>query len=490
MSKLKSRNALFIAGAWVTTTRSEAVVNPATEAAIGEAPIGDVVQAEAAIAAARHAFDHGPWPRMKPEQRQAKLTEFIDAIERRADEIVALIVEEAGAVAVLARHHQYGTAVRHARHMIAISSRAAVTPLYVETVPTAQGTNLGAASLSREPVGVVTAITAYNFPFFLNMAKVVPALAVGCTMVVKPSPYTPFEALLLGEAAEEVGLPDGVLNIVTGGVEVGTMLTSDPRVDMVSFTGSDTVGAAIQAQAAPTLKRVVLELGGKSALIVRPDADLRLAAAIGFGGFVTHCGQGCNLLTRHVVHRSVRDEYLALLRAMLEHVKIGDPQDASTTLGPLIREVARQRAEKYVAHALEDGATLIAGGARPADLDKGFFFQPTLFADVANDHRLAQEEVFGPVGAVIDYDSDDEAIAIANDSRFGLSGGICSADVGRAYEMALRIRTGGVALNGGPGWMSSQAPFGGIKRSGHGRENGHEGLNEFTYSKVIGFHAG
>ncbi|WP_254604821.1 aldehyde dehydrogenase family protein [Sphingomonas bacterium] len=487
----RSCSALYIDGEWVDTVERETIINPATEAAIGEAPVGGPADVGHAIAAARRAFDTGPWPSMPVERRQAMLSAFLDAIDARADEIVALIVAEAGSTQMMARMLHYGVPMQHARHMVALASRPAVTPLPVETTPNmAGGLTLGAGVMVRDPVGVVAAITAYNFPFFLNLAKIIPALAVGCTVVLKPSPYTPMEALILGEIADTAGLPKGVLNIVTGGKDVGEALTSDPRVDLVSFTGSDAVGAAIQAQAAPTLKRVLLELGGKSAMIVRADADLTEAAANGLGGFTIHAGQGCALLTRHIVHNSVRGDYVSRLKAMAAYIKVGDPADPSVTMGPLIRDVARTRTERYVEVALSEGATLVTGGGRPGGLDKGFFFQPTLFDDVHNSHRIAREEVFGPVGVVIGYDDDDEAIALANDSDFGLSGGIFSTDVGRAYEMALRMRTGGVQINGGGGRMSSHAPFGGVKRSGYGREYGVEGLNEFTTIKTVSFRGG
>ena len=281
-----------------------------------------------------------------------------------------------------------------------------------------------------------------------------------------------------------------MLNIVTGGKDVGEMLTTDRRIDLISFTGSDLVGAAIQAQAAPTLKRIMLELGGKSALIVRPDANLQEAASSGLGGFIIHAGQGCALLTRHLVHNSVRAQYVEILGAMARGIKVGDPTDPSVQMGPLIREAQRKRTEDYVAIAVDEGARLVAGGKRPEGLKKGFFYEPTLFDDVRNDWRIAREEVFGPVGVVIGYDTDEEAIALANDSDFGLSGAVFSADVGRAFEIAREIRTGGVSINGGGGSMSSHAPFGGIKRSGYGREYGYEGLNEYTYIKSVSFHGG
>jgi aldehyde dehydrogenase (NAD+) len=484
---LKNKNSLYINGEWVSTSKLEAVINPATEALLAEAPVGLSTHVEAALASAREAFDKGPWPRLPVRERQAKLTEFLDAIERRAEEIIKLIVDEAGATTMIARFVQYGFPLKLARNTVAIASRPAVTSLPVETEPNALGTlTLGAGVMSREPMGVVTAITPYNFPFFLNLCKIIPAMAVGCTVILKPSPYTPFEALILGEIAEEVGLPKGVLNVVTGGAEVGEALTTDKRVDLISFTGSDAVGARIQAQAAPTLKRVLLELGGKSALIVRQDADIMQAAAMGTSVFTVHSGQGCSLLTRQLVHNSIRKDYVEAVRSTLATLKIGDPNDPSVSIGPLIREVARERTERYVELGKSQGAKLIHGGARPAGLDKGFYYQPTLFDDVDNTSRLAQEEVFGPIAAVIGFDSDEEAIRISNESDFGLSGGVFSADVGRAYEMALQLRTGQVLINGGGG-MSSHAPFGGIKRSGYGREFGHEGLNEFTYIKAIAF---
>lgn len=481
---------LYIAGEWVAADEKDAVINPATLETLGEAPVGSGLHVESALASAREAFDKGPWPRLSQAERQAKLNAFLDACEAREGEIIDLIVAEAGATVGLTKAHQYGTAIRHARHMVAISSRPAVEPLFIETSPNPAGTtNLGAGALSREPVGVVSAITPYNFPFFLNMGKIIPAMAVGCTTLLKPSPYTPFEALILGEIADEVGLPKGVLNIVTGGVDVGEALTTDPRVDLVSFTGSDAVGAAIQAQAAPTLKRVLLELGGKSALIVRPDANLEKAASVGLGMFTTHCGQGCALLTRHLVHNSVRAEYTRIIKEKAEAVIVGNPADPAVHMGPLIREVARARSEHYVEIAKSEGARLVTGGQRAVDAGPGYFFQPTLFDNVENGYRVAREEIFGPIAVIIGYDSDDEAIDMANDSEFGLSGAIFSADAGRAYEMALRIRTGQVAINGGSGRMSSQAPFGGIKRSGYGREYGIDGLNEFTYTKNVHFHA-
>ena len=490
MKALKQRRSLYIAGEWIAANQVGPVINPANETVLGEAPLAAEDQVESALAAAREAFDRGTWPRLSQSQRQAKVTQFLDAIERRASEIIPLIIEESGSLRVLANTMQFSLPLQLGRHLVEISTRPAVTPLPIDVVPNTQGTlSLAASVLSREPVGVVVAITPYNVPFLTNVCKSVAAMLMGCTVILKPSPYTPFEALVLGEIADEVGLPKGVLNIVTGGPDVGTTLTSDKRVDMVTFTGSDKVGAAIQAQAAPTLKRIVLELGGKSALLVRHDANIEKAAAAGLGGITTHSGQGCVLLTRHIVHNSIHRQYVEALKTLIAGVKVGDPNDPTATMGPLISEAARARTEHYVDLARAEGGKLIAGGKRPARLNRGFYYEPTVFDDVRNGSRIAQEEVFGPIGVVIGFDTDEEGIAIANDSQYGLSGAVFSANVGRAYEMALQIRSGGVTVNTGFPQLTRNAPFGGIKRSGHGREYGELGLNEFTYVKTVDFQA-
>jgi len=446
----------FVGGAFISSDSAEPIINPATEAVIGEAPLGTLEDAESAIEAAHQSFRNGTWRRMNASERVAAMQRFYDYLDKRSEEICELIVAEAGATIGLARAAQWGLPMKHFRYQLAIALHDQTTMSTPEITPMPNGhLMLGTSAVHRDPVGVVSAITPYNYPFMLNLAKIVPALLMGNSIVLKPSPYTPFEALLLGEAAIAAGLP----------------------------------GAAIMAQAAPTLKRVLLELGGKSAMIVRADADLDRAAGAGLGGFTSHCGQGCALLTRHIVHNSVRKEYVARLKAMADRVKVGDPADPSTMMGPLIREAQRSRVEHYVQTAVEAGATLVTGGRRPPDLDKGFFFEPTFFDNVDNASELAQDEVFGPVGAVIGYDSDEEAIALTNDSRFGLSGAIFSADSGLAYEMASEIRSGGVSINGGAGTMLSDAPFGGNARSGYGRENGMEGLLEYTNSKSVSFHA-
>ena len=486
----KIRSDLYIGGEWVTPTarQYEDVINPATEAAFAKVALGSQQDVLDAIAAARHAFDHGPWPKMFIGERVALLSKFLDALDARRSEICELIVAEAGSVRP-GLAIQYDIPMKHCRRLLADAMRISNGFAPLEITPSRDGRKVvGTSAIVHEPIGVVAAITPYNFPFFLNIVKVCHALPMGNTVVLKPSPLTPLEAIVLAEAAHAVGLPAGVLNVITGDIEAAALLTSDPRVDMVTFTGSDKVGSSIMAQAAPTLKKVHLELGGKSALIVREDADLALAVGSGMQ-FTTHSGQGCALTTRHLVHNALREKYVSLLSQALQSLKIGDPADASVQFGPLIRDVARRRSENYVDVALQAGGRLVTGGKRPAHLERGFYFEPTLFDNISNDSRLAQEEVFGPIAAVIGFDTDEQAIAMSNHSDFGLSGQVVSRDAGRAYEMALQLRTGGVAINGGGGTMLSGAPFGGYKRSGLGREYGQEALLEFCQTKSIGFQA-
>lgn len=488
---LKLQTKMFIGGEFVSgSAGTEGIVNPANEEVFAEAPVGSIDDAKAAVSAAHDAFKSGPWRRLSRFERIAYMRKFYEVLESRKDQIVATLIAEAGATVALANGAQWATGMKHFRFYLEAAAQDFTKLSRPEVTPVAGGRKwLGTSIVRYEPVGVVSVITPYNYPFMLNLVKSVPALLMGNTVVLKPSPYTPFSALVLGEIAREAGLPDGVFNVVTGGLDVGEFLTTDKRVRLVTFTGSDTVGAAIMAQAAPTLKRLLLELGGKSAMIVRPDADLKTAINTGLRGFSSHAGQGCALNTRHLVHNSIRAEYVAGLKEAAERVVIGDPADPGIEMGPLIRSVARDRAEKYVQIGLDAGARLVTGGKRPDHLPKGFFFQPTFFDDVDNASRLAQEEIFGPIACVIGYDTDDEAIRIANDSAFALACYILTADAGTGYEMAQQIDTGRCAINGGAGTQLSDEPFGGNLRSGFGRENGIEGLLEFTNANAISFHA-
>jgi aldehyde dehydrogenase (NAD+) len=484
---------LYIDGQWEKAQASEAVLNPATEVEIGRAPVGDTAAAEAAIQAARSAFDNGPWPNLAMSERAAILQRLHSALVAKREQIAKLIVAEVGCAQGITYAMQVDTPLSHFASALGHSASDERRYLPLEATPNAMNPAgpriLGGGTTLREPVGVVAGITGYNFPFLLNLSKIVPALLAGNTLVLKPSPFTPYSALLFGELAEEIGLPKGVLNIVTGGNEVGSLLSSHADVDMVSFTGSVAVGIAIMQQAAPTLKRVHLELGGKSALIVRADADVQQAALGAIAGLSVNCGQGCALLTRFLVHNSIRKQFVQIATAVAAQWKIGDPVDPTVLMGPLIRESQRSKVERLVATGREEGAHLVFGGGRPAHLPKGFFTDITLFDEVDNGMTLAQEEVFGPVGVTIGFDSDDEAIAIANASRYGLNGGILSADAATAYEMSLKIRAGSIYINGGTGKMP-YAPIGGYKRSGIGREYGPDWLKEFTQEKSIFYPVG
>lgn len=484
---------LYIDGEWHAVAEREAVLNPANEDVIGEAPVGDAAAAEAAIASSFDAFEHGPWPRMAQAERTAVMQKFHDALHARREQLVQLILKEVGCAQAVTRNVQIDAPLEHLQSAIDYSLREEPRQIPVQSnanmIDPTGPRILGGGTVVREPVGVVSGITGYNFPFLLNLAKVTPALLAGNSLILKPSPFTPYSALMLGEIADEVGLPRGVLNIITGGTEVGSQLTTDPRVDMVTFTGSEAVGAAIMGQAAPTLKRVHLELGGKSAMIVRADADVEAAAAMAIMVLTVNAGQGCAITTRFLVHNSVRARFVATAKAVAEHFRIGDPSDPGVLMGPLIRESQRSKVERLVQAGRDEGATLVRGGTRPAGLPKGFFVDITLFDNVDNRSTIAQEEVFGPVGCVIGFDTDDEAVRIANESRYGLNGAIMTADSAKAYDMSLRLRTGNVAINGGIGKMA-YAPFGGYKRSGIGREYGPDWLREFQQEKTITYPVG
>jgi acyl-CoA reductase-like NAD-dependent aldehyde dehydrogenase len=474
----------YINGTWTAPGGDLAeVVNPATEEVIGCAPMGGAAEAESAVAAARAAFDEGPWPRMSQGDRCDTLARFYDLLAARQHDLEELIVAESGATHPLARFAHIGIAMDHFRFALDEARRRRPMTALTPTVSTAGDRGvLGSAVCVREPVGVVSAITAFNYPHLINLSKIVPSLLMGNTLVLKPSPYTPLEALALGDIATEAGIPPGTINIVTGGADVGHVLTSDGRVDMVSFTGSASIGATVMAQAAPTIKKTLLELGGKSALIAREDVDVDMVAEQAAMGLTYQAGQGCGLCSRFLVHNSILPAFVARATAVLKGIEVGDPADPATQMGPLIREVQRRRVAGMVDAAVRHGATITTGGRAPDHLTRGFFYDPTLLTDVGNGDTIAQEEVFGPVGVVIGFDTDEEAVAIANDSRYGLSGAIWSVDPARAFDMALRIRTGTVKINGG---APIETPFGGYKWSGIGREYGAQGLDEYTEIKAI-----
>ena len=481
---LKEFHNLYIDGAWVPpeTGRTAPVINPATEEVVGLAPVASRADVARAISAARTAFDEGPWPQMSVKERSEILIRMADVMEKRQEELVELNIAEAGSTRVGAQSFQTGIPIAHFRDM---AERVMLRFPMEEPMAPHVGVGIGQGVIRREPFGVAALVSAYNFPLYLNLMKLAPALAAGCTTVLKPAPTTPLEAFILGEIADEAGLPRGVLNIIAGDLDTGVELSTNPMVDVVSFTGSEMVGRKVFEQAAPTLKKVILELGGKSANIICEDADLSKAVGSVVRDTILHAGQGCAFLTRTLVHASRIDELTELTKTALAAVQVGDPASPDTVMGPLGSAAQRAKVEELIGMGVDEGATIAVGGGRPAGLEKGFYIEPTLFVDVDNSMTIAQREFFGPVGVMIPFDTDDDAVRIANDSEYGLAGGVWSKDPVRAYAIAKRLRTGYVTVNGGGGGLTPHGPFGGYKQSGLGRERGDAGLDEFLQTKTI-----
>lgn len=458
------------------------ILNPATGEVIGHAPDATAADVDAAIAAARRAFDETDWS-TNPDFRVHCLRQLHQALLDNADAMRALTTAEVGAPAFLTAGPQYDVPVESVAWVADLAaSYAWETELGIAEpmgIPTKR-------IVRREAVGVVAAITPWNFPNQINLNKVAPALAAGNTVVLKAAPDTPWVACELGRlAAELTDIPPGVLNVVTPrSNDVAGLLVTDPRVDLVSFTGSTATGKAIMAAAAPTLKKVFLELGGKSAAIVLDDADL--AAAVGTTAFSVsiHAGQGCALTTRLLVPRERYDEAVQIAADTMASIGANDPTDPGTICGPVISEVQRDRIQRYLDLAVEEGGRFATGGGVDASKDGGFWIEPTVIAGLDNSARVAQEEIFGPVLVVIPHDGDDDAVRIANDSAYGLSGSVDSGSLERARSVADRIRTGTLAVNGGV-WFSPDAPFGGYKQSGIGREMGVAGFEEYLEMKLI-----
>ena len=467
------RDKLYIGGAWVpsTGTGSIDVIDSTTEEVIGTVPEGTTDDIDRAVAAARGAFP--TWSSTPVAERVALLTAVGEALGARMDALGELITHEVGMPLVLSRLVQVGLP------MASFGSMAQVTADFTweQTV--------GNSLIVREPIGVVGAITPWNYPLHQIAAKVAPALAAGCTVVLKPSEVAPLNAFVLAEIFEEVGVPAGVFNLVTGfGPVVGEAIAAHPDVDMVSFTGSTRAGKRVSEVASATVKRVALELGGKSANVILDDADLAQAVPDGVGKCYFNSGQTCSALTRMLVPRDRLDEVEALARTTAESFAAGDPFDGETRLGPLVSAAQRDRVRNYIDKGVGEGATLLTGGAEAPDgLDKGFFVRPTVFTSVTRDMTIARDEIFGPVLVIIPYDSEDEAVEIANDTDYGLAGGVWSGDPERAKAVARRLRTGQVEVNGGG--FNPMAPFGGYKQSGNGREFGSFGLEEFLEVKAM-----
>ena len=457
-------------------------INPATEETLGTAADGDTEDMSRAIDAARRAFDTTDWS-TNTELRVRGIRQLRDAMKEHVEELRELTMAEVGAPRMLTAAAQLEGPVDD----LSFSADTAEGYAWRQDLGVASPMGIKTQrTIAREAVGVVGAITPWNFPHQINLAKLGPALAAGNTIVLKPAPDTPWCAAVLGELiAEHTDIPPGVVNIVTSNDHaVGAMLSSDPRIDMVSFTGSTNTGRAVMAAGAATIKKVFLELGGKSAFLVLDDADLAGACSMAAFTASMHAGQGCAITTRLVVPRARYDEAVEAAAATMAGIKPGDPTKPGTICGPVISERQRDRVQSYLDLAITEGGRFACGGGRPADRDAGFFIEPTVIAGLDNTARVAREEIFGPVLTVIAHDGDDDAIRIANDSPFGLSGSVFSGDGERAQGVADRLRVGTVNVNGGV-WYSADVPFGGYKQSGVGREMGLAGFEEYLELKVI-----
>ncbi|MEU1993386.1 aldehyde dehydrogenase [Nocardia gamkensis] len=459
-----------------------ATVNPATEEVLGLAADANAADLDAAVAAARTAFDETDWSRDHAFRAHC-LEQLRTALQAHVEDLREITIAEAGAPRMLTAGPQLEGPVAD------LGYAAGLAETYDWETDLGVAEPMGIKTrrlLRREPIGVVGAITPWNFPHQINFAKLGPALAAGNTVVLKPAPDTPWCAAAVGAViAEETDIPAGVVNIVTSADHtLGARLTADPRVDMISFTGSTATGRAVMTGAATTLKKAFLELGGKSAFIVLDDADIAAACSVAAFSVCVHAGQGCALSTRLLVPRAAYDRAVQAAAATLGGIRPGDPTDPRTVCGPLISERQRARVERYVDIARAEGGRIVVGGGRPARHERGFFVEPTLIADVPNSSTAAREEIFGPVLVIIPHDGDEDAVRIANDSPYGLSGSVWGTDPERIRRVTERVRTGTLGVNGGI-WYSADVPFGGYKQSGLGREMGIAGFEEYLETKVI-----
>jgi aldehyde dehydrogenase (NAD+) len=463
----------YIDGKWVdpVTPNPVDVINPATEEPCGRISLGSPADVELAVAAAKRA--EADFAATTREQRIELLENVLAEFLKRYDAIAEAIMDEMGAPWSLAKGAQAGSGPQHIK--------AAIRALKSFEFEEKNRTTL----IVREPIGVCALITPWNWPVNQVACKVAPALAAGCTMVLKPSEIAPFDAMIFAEVLDAAGVPAGVFNLINGdGPGVGTALAQHPDVAMVSFTGSTRAGVAVAQNAAPTVKRVAQELGGKSANILLADADLEKAVREGAEECFDNTGQSCNAPTRMLVPRDRMDEAAGIAARVANAMRVGDPRDESTQVGPLVSGQQWEKVQELIAKGIDEGATLAAGGTgRPDGLEKGYYAKPTVFANVSNDMTIAREEIFGPVLSIIPYDDEDEAVEIANDTPYGLSGYVSSGSLTRARRVAARLRTGMVHINGAS--LDSMAPFGGYKQSGNGREWGPEGIEEFLEVKSI-----
>jgi aldehyde dehydrogenase (NAD+) len=463
----------YIDGAWVPPAKpaTRDVINPATEQSIGKISMGSAEDVDRAVKAARKAFD--TYSRTTREERVALLENIIRVFKTRQDELATTISTEVGAPMWLSKAAQAAAGVGHFVQALAV--------LKTFEFEEPRGRTL----IVREPVGVVGMITPWNWPINQIACKVAPALAAGCTIVLKPTEVAPMNAILFAEILHEAGVPPGVFNLVNGdGPTVGAAIAAHPGIDMVSFTGSTRAGVQVAINAAPTVKRVTQELGGKSANIILDDADFQSAVAGGVSGCFTNSGQSCNAPTRMLVPAGRQAEAIAIAKAAAERMKVGDPFQEGVKLGPVVSEVQFNKIQGLIQQGIDEGAQLVTGGVgRPEGLGTGFYVKPTVFAGVKNSMTIAREEIFGPVLAILPYENEEEAIAIANDTPYGLSGYVSSGDLDHARRVASRLRTGNVHLNGAQ--ASFDAPFGGYKQSGNGREWGVNGFEEFLETKAV-----
>ena len=478
MTRHESPDRLFIDGAWSPPVGGERVkiVSPFTEQVIAELAAGGTQDIDRAVAAARDAFDSGPWPRATLKERMTVVAQLGKLLAERQADIADLITHEMGCPITQSLAIQATNPVRVIEAYLDVA--AAYPFRSIREAPT------GSALVTREPVGVVAAIVPWNVPMGISAQKVIPAVLAGCTVVLKPTPQTALDAYLLGELIEQAGFPPGVVNIVPAEREVSEYLVAHPGVDKVTFTGSTAAGRRIAALCGHDLRRVTLELGGKSAAIILEDADLDAAVESMRMGAFRNNGQICTLKTRLLVPQRLEDDVVERLDAMVASMPVGDPQETATQIGPLVTPLQRERVEHYIALGRDQGGRVVCGGGRPTGLDRGWFVEPTVFSGVTPEMSIAQEEIFGPVLSVLSYDTEDYAVSIANGTPFGLHGAVFSGDIEHGMSIASRLRTGAVELNGNP--IGLAAPFGGFKTSGVGRENGPEGLEAYVEARSIG----
>jgi aldehyde dehydrogenase (NAD+) len=469
---------LFIGGEWQAPSGSELidVISPATEEVIATVPSGSTADVDKAVDAARRAFDTGRWRRSSVAERVEVLGRFRDLYAAHTDDMAALITEEMGCPITTSK------VVQATFPRLLLESYLELADTY--DFSTVRRAPSGSALVTREPVGVVAAVVPWNVPQSVIMQKVAPALLAGCSIVLKPAPETPLDSYLMAELLAQAGLPDGVFNVVPAGREASEHLISHRDVDKVSFTGSTAAGRRIAAICGNDLRRVTLELGGKSAAIVLDDADLDAAVESLRMGSLRNSGQVCSLKTRLVVSRRREQEFVDRLTALVSSMPVGDPLDPTVQIGPMVTARHQGVVNDYIDVGLREGARAVLGGHRSERFEKGWFVEPTIFTGVKPDDRIAQEEIFGPVLAVLTYDDEDEAVAIANNSDYGLNGAVFTGDVEHGLAIASRIRTGAVEINGSP--VGLRAPVGGFKASGIGREQGREGLDSYTETRSIG----